>query len=121
MEKFIGSKFRPTGRVTITHDPHTNEVITKDEFGITKSYAQYLEQLYIEGLEVETKRLKARLEREAHEYGECDQVEFQRYLSLLNQIYDLKHPAQKKVAKSGCIQPMKYSNVPQPYLPQPTK
>lgn len=119
MERFEGCKFRPTGRQTITHNTHTNEIEYKDEFVPTSSYIRFLEQQYLTGLEVKAKRLKTRLDNEVKEYGECDPIEFKRYLNLLDKIYSLSHKPKKEVAKSGKLQPMKTQIAPQPYLPKP--
>lgn len=121
MEKYQGSKFRPTGKITITHNTYTNEIEYKDEFVPTSSYLEYLDEVYLEQLKTEVRRLKTRLDNEAKEYGECDEIEFNRYLGLLDKVYQLTHDSPKKVAKSGCVQPMKYQVAPQPYLPKPTR
>lgn len=120
MEKFEGKKFRPTGKQIITHNTYSNEIEYKDEFIPTSSYVKFLEQQYLTGLEVEAKRLKTRLDYETKEYGECDQIEFKRYLSLLDKIYSLSNKPKTHFAKSGKSQPMKFEIVPQPYLPKPS-
>lgn len=124
MEKFEGYKFRSIeGEFIITHDSYTNEVIKKQKIVATRSYLKWLDAKYLEELKIEVKRLKIRLENEAKEYGECDKVELERYLSLLKQIDKLSQPIeyQRKTINSGKLQPMKYPQAPQPYLPKASR
>ena len=127
MEKFEGYKFRKTGDIEYYRDYNTNKLKSKEQVIATKSYIEYLELCYIEKLEKEVSILKYRLNKEVQEFGECDKIDFQRYLGLLQEIYNrkeqirLKSTSKKDVAKSGKFQPMKYHNIPQPYLPKPTK
>lgn len=126
MKPFEGCKFRNTHDLEYYRDYNTNELKCKEKVVATKSYIKYLELAYIESLEKEAKILKYRLDKEFKEFGECDKVDVQRYVGLIQDIHSRQqrlkiNPKNKEgVAKSGKLQPMKYAKAPEPYLPKPS-
>lgn len=119
MEKFIGTKFRPTDKVIMVgHDKYTNEPMYRNEFKLTRSYSSYLK-----AKAAEEERREDNLSQHRYEVDPDDKIEYYNYLA--RQVKKLKQEARIKgittyKGKNVGNTPEKYATcTTEIYLPRP--